>query len=417
MKKILSILTIGFLLTGCGGDDDKKDSKGKHDDVQSQEMDSAEVKTEASVAGAPVVSGTIKDGAGRRIQLQRMPLGSANYTTIDEVVINEDGTFKLHSDVDFLEFYMIKVLPSSAPNHLAYVNLILDKNENVTLNAEADDILNTYTVSGSEESANLFDYFNSYVRPFQYSIDSMKPLYPGIETNQALQEKFNSDLEPLRAKNLKKLDNLVVKYQNSPVSYFAQLNKINELRITGGKVTQEDLAILDKAVGVVGNRMPMSITPTQATASANQLRKSVGSDVGQPAPEIALPDPEGKIRKLSDLKGKVVMIDFWASWCGPCRKQNPHVVSVYNKYKNEGFEIFSVSLDKQKEPWVRAIQSDGLIWPNHVSDLKFWNSVAAAAYGVQSIPRVVLVDKEGNIIKSDVSPSELDSMLASIFGF
>lgn len=121
--------------------------------------------------------------------------------------------------------------------------------------------------------------------------------------------------------------------------------------------------------------------------------------VGQPAPEIALPNPDGEVMRLSDLKGKVVLLDFWASWCGPCRRANPHVVSIYNKYKNDGFTVFSVSLDRngQKDRWVNAIKQDNLTWESHVSDLKFWQSAPAQLYGVTAIPATFLLDREGII--------------------
>lgn len=140
--------------------------------------------------------------------------------------------------------------------------------------------------------------------------------------------------------------------------------------------------------------------------------------IGQPAPEISLPDPKGKVRSLSELKGKVVLLDFWASWCGPCRRENPHVVEVYNKYKAKGFEVFSVSLDgvdprssrgmtpeqisankeSGKQRWQEAIQKDGLVWDNHVSDLQHWGSAPAATYGVSSIPKTFLIGRDGKIV-------------------
>ena len=135
-----------------------------------------------------------------------------------------------------------------------------------------------------------------------------------------------------------------------------------------------------------------------------------------PAPEIAQTDTAGVVRKLSDLKGKVVLIDFWASWCGPCRKENPTVVAAYKKYRDKGFEVFSVSLDQDRSRWISAIQQDGLIWPNHVSDLKYWQNEAAGKYGVSSIPRTVLVDKNGIITNHNLRGAALEDKLKEIFG-
>jgi thiol-disulfide isomerase/thioredoxin len=133
--------------------------------------------------------------------------------------------------------------------------------------------------------------------------------------------------------------------------------------------------------------------------------------VGQPAPEISLPDPNGTIYKLSDLKGKVVLLDFWASWCGPCRRANPSVVSAYNRYKNKGFVVYNVSLDRDKQKWVDAIKQDGLSWKYHVSDLQFWNSQAARLYRVNAIPQQFLIDKQGKIAAISQSGMSLEREL------
>jgi thiol-disulfide isomerase/thioredoxin len=135
-----------------------------------------------------------------------------------------------------------------------------------------------------------------------------------------------------------------------------------------------------------------------------------------PATDIVQADTANIARKLSDLKGKVVLIDFWASWCGPCRRENPTVVALYNKYKSKGFEVFSVSLDQDRQKWIDAIAKDGLVWPNHVSDLRGWGNAAAQLYGVQSIPKTVLVDKNGIVTDHNLRGELLEKRLKEIFG-
>lgn len=149
---------------------------------------------------------------------------------------------------------------------------------------------------------------------------------------------------------------------------------------------------------------------------AEQARLSITK--GSLAPEISLPDPMGEKKSLSDLRGKIVLIDFWASWCGPCRQNNPHLVQMYQQYKDKGFEIFSVSLDgvpNQKglprEAWRAAIQQDGLTWPNHVSDLKGWDSDVVLNYGIEGIPFTVLLDRDGYILGTNLRGPALEEQL------
>ena len=136
---------------------------------------------------------------------------------------------------------------------------------------------------------------------------------------------------------------------------------------------------------------------------------------GQPAPDIALPGPDGQTYRLSSLRGKWVLIDFWASWCRPCRMENPNVVRLYQKYHPKGFEIFGVSLDYQREAWLQAIKQDNLTWM-HVSDLKGWQSAAAQLYRINSIPSTVLVDPEGRIAAKGLRGPSLEAKLREIYG-
>ncbi|MFN8414758.1 MAG: TlpA disulfide reductase family protein [Cytophagaceae bacterium] len=154
-------------------------------------------------------------------------------------------------------------------------------------------------------------------------------------------------------------------------------------------------------------------TSTLAKDLKSKLPKGPPS-VGDEAPNIALKDANGNLHSLKDLRGKVVLLDFWASWCGPCRGENPNVVNAYNQYKDKGFTVFSVSLDTNKDAWIAAIQKDGLVWSNHVSDLKGWSTEPAKEYSVRGIPMTYLIDQNGKIIAMNLRGEALQLKLAEL---
>ncbi len=175
---------------------------------------------------------------------------------------------------------------------------------------------------------------------------------------------------------------------------------------------EQNASLHEEVINALYKRYPAHLIVKERYQIMNSPSGRTG--IGAMAPELAFPDPEGNIRKLSDLRGKVVLLDFWASWCGPCRRESPNVRNVYQKYHDLGFEVFSVSLDRDGNSWKKAIKDDQLVWPNHVSDLKYWSSEAAAIYGVRSIPAMFLLDRDGRIVAKDLRGAALENAVREL---
>ncbi len=189
-----------------------------------------------------------------------------------------------------------------------------------------------------------------------------------------------------------------------------------------GYVSRPSSDKLQKAMTALAKRFPENSEISNVLTMVNMERQQANQPppppvkIPQPgdiAPEITMPDTDGNMFSLSSLRGKYVLVDFWASWCGPCRKENPAVVNAYNKYSSKNFTILGVSLDKKKEAWLDAIKEDGLIW-KHISDLKHWDSEAQKLYQFQGIPYNVLVDPQGKIIATELRGEDLDKTLEKV---
>ena len=323
-----------------------------------------------------LIRGEIADAANLKVYLDKVSINGAN-EVLANGPIDDGGNFAL-GFVEGLDagVYQLRIGAQKALLSLDEGESVIDVNG--TLNSFAD-----------------------------YSFDV---------TGSASSEEMVSTMNTLRSGGVKieDLESIVENTKNPRTAAFIAFNALSRAGAAGIPVHKAALARLD-------NSDPMKAT---YASFVNGLEQQVAMQksqeliqVGQPAPDISMASPDGKMYSLSDLKGQVVLLDFWASWCGPCRRENPNVVKVYNKYKDDGFTIYSVSLDGldsrrtqgmspediaqanvgQKKRWTDAIAKDNLIWPYHVSELTKWNSTAGQMYGVRGIPKTFLIDREGKI--------------------
>jgi thiol-disulfide isomerase/thioredoxin len=362
-----------------------------------------------------LIKGKIVDGQGKTLYLERFVDNVP--VRFDSTLIDASGDFELYTEQLPLDFYMLSLAPDDA------CILILDTQDTeVYVNADAGKLIKSYAVNGSKNTQLLVDFYRTSDE-FDTNVAAYKIEYQAVNGSGDTARIMEMQERVIKSQNdyYEYLVNFVKTSPESP----ACLSALQKLSL------QNDLELYKMVAAGLNNSMPNSpytqalaqqVTAyeqqavalkqqeEQAAAMANVLKP------GTQAPEINLNTPAGEPLPLSSLRGEVVLIDFWASWCKPCRAENPNVVRMYNKYKKAGFDIYSVSLDKNKGAWENAIQADGMTW-NHVSDLAFWNSAAAKTYGVNSIPFTVLIDKDGKVIETKLRGPALEEKLEEIFGF
>ncbi len=323
-------------------------------------------------------------------------LNKNSFEVLDTIALEMDSTFHIAREVSEGNLYRLRLY-----NKQAVFFILNPTDESITVNV-GQNIENGYEVNGSKDTDDFMDIQKTAAEMQNYGQQFMPQLM------QAQQAGNQNAVDSLQAIVLEKQRSIREDVKTKITGMGTSVAAILSTQLLD---PSEDIDFLKKLASKFKREAPDS---KMAAQFISQIDKLSVTAVGAMAPEIDLPTPEGNNVKLSSLRGNYVMVDFWAAWCGPCRKENPNVLKAYNKYHDRGFEVYGVSLDKTKEKWVAAIAKDGLTW-TQVSDLQYFNSVAAAAYGVTSIPATVLIDREGKIIAKNLRGAALEDKLAEIF--
>ena len=269
------------------------------------------------------------------------------------------------------------------------------ENANITVNAGQAGL----TVTGSE-GQKIYDQFMAINTTTQQEAMKLQQEYQAANGDQAKMQAVQEAYAKLMTDAQAKETELIKANPDSYVSTFVIVSGMGQM----------EYEQLKERYNLLGEKAKAS---AQGKAIAAQIAKLESTAIGQIAPNFTITTPEGESISLYDIKGKVKLIDFWASWCGPCRGENPHVVEIYKEYHPKGLEIFGVSLDNNKEAWVKAIADDGLVW-KHGSDLKGWQSAPAQLYSVSGIPHSVLLDENNKIIAKNLRGDELKQKIAEL---
>lgn len=350
------------------------------------------------------VTGNIKNAAEKKLMLQEVPYGGNPVITLDSITLDKEGKFIFEFIAKQEGIYRIT---TGEEMEIIFIN----DEEQIQINADASNF-NTYTIKGSPHSESLIQFLRSY----RIKDSSLFATLSSLDYLQKTNGKDSSIfyLQKQKDEKIKELNEFVETTINSTSStaltYYALSIGLRSMDINKVLAMARIAAEKTKALPLA-QFVTVLNTQVQSAASAN----SSGIAVGALAPEIALQDENGKIITLSSLKGKYVLVDFWASWCGPCRNENPNVVAAFEKYKNKNFTILGVSLDDNKEDWLEAVEADKLNWLQ-VSDLKKWESTVVSLYQIQGIPYNVLIDPTGKIIATELRGNTLQETLRNILG-
>jgi peroxiredoxin len=344
-------------------------------------------------------------------------LKSTELITVDSALVSEEGQFVFTREIEHPAFYLLKT------DEKNFLTMLLEPGQKIALNAYADSLNYPIFVTGSPGTEKMAEYN----KKLKKTIDQLSGLRSIYVENLGSPQLYGviEKLDSLAGIYLNEINTYTKKYIDENLSSLVSLVALYQQVAPGEYVLhhQKDLNYFLKVDSSLSSLYP-DYEPVQSLHKQvqnllnNLNAQAITSPLpaaGNVAPDIALPDPQGDTIRLSSTRGKIVLLDFWASWCNPCRKENPNLVKAYNTYHNNGFEIYQVSLDKAKESWIQGIRQDKLEKWIHVSDVKYWNSVVVPLYNIEVIPTNYLLDREGRIIASNLRGENLNKKLAEIF--